>query len=173
MDLKGIYRKNGSAAEARSLMKDFTDDPFNFHIMRINDESSNVAADVLRAFFRQLLEPLIPIEFHKTFYHIAELSDPDSRIEAYRATLAQFSIVNFNTIRRLMSHLNEVAEHSDKNMASIDNLAKVFGPTVFGFDKVSFFHLNILKNTFNVFRHNQQIRLLWLQFEIFLVKSKL
>jgi hypothetical protein len=40
--------------------------------MRVNDETSNVAADVLRAFFRQLMEPLIPIDFHKTFYHIGK-----------------------------------------------------------------------------------------------------
>jgi hypothetical protein len=35
-----------------------------------------------------------------------------------------------------MSHLAEIAEHSSKNLASIDNLAKIFGPTVFGIDKV-------------------------------------
>lgn len=45
-------------------------------------------------------------------------------------------LVNFNTIKRLVSHLAEVAEHSSKNMASIDNLSKIFGPTVFGIDKV-------------------------------------
>ncbi|KAI6234998.1 RhoGAP domain protein [Aphelenchoides besseyi] len=135
MDLKGIYRKNGSAAEARSLMNDYTNDPLNFHIMRINDETSNVAADVLRAFFRQLSEPLIPVEFHKTFYHIAALPIPDSRVEAYRATLAKFPTVNLNTIRRLITHLAEVSEHSEKNFASIENLSKIFGPTTFGLDK--------------------------------------
>ncbi|KAI6177597.1 Rho-GAP domain-containing protein [Aphelenchoides bicaudatus] len=135
MELKGIYRKNGSASEARSLMSDFTNDPFNFHIMRVNDETSNVAADVLRAFFRQLMEPLIPIEFHKNLYQIADVPNPDPRIEAYRCKLAQFPTVNFNTIRRLMSHLAEIAEHSSKNLASIDNLAKIFGPTVFGTNK--------------------------------------
>ncbi|KAI6240063.1 Arf-GAP with Rho-GAP domain, ANK repeat and PH domain-containing protein 3 [Aphelenchoides fujianensis] len=135
MDLKGIYRKNGSAAEARSLMNDYTNDPLSFHIMRINDETSNVAADVLRAFFRQLAEPLIPVEFHKTLYHIGlflrSISFPlpplpiaDARVEAYRATLAKFPPVNLNTIRRLITHLSEISEHSEKNFASIENLSK-------------------------------------------------
>ena len=40
--------------------------------MRINDETANVAADLLRLFFRQLSEPLIPPDRTMTMYHIGE-----------------------------------------------------------------------------------------------------
>lgn len=32
-------------------------------------------------------------------------------------------------------HLLQIASHSDKNLASVENLAKVFGPTIFRTDE--------------------------------------
>lgn len=77
---KGLYRKNASASACKTLLKDFKEskckfrsllsDPFTFKIMKINDETSNVAADTMRNFFRQLPEPLIPSTVHNMLYRI-------------------------------------------------------------------------------------------------------
>uniref|UniRef100_A0A915CWN0 Rho-GAP domain-containing protein n=1 Tax=Ditylenchus dipsaci TaxID=166011 RepID=A0A915CWN0_9BILA len=66
----GIYRKNGSAAEARDLLRDFRLDPYNVQLRSVTDESINAVADNLRSFFRQLQSPLIPSEIHDDLYVI-------------------------------------------------------------------------------------------------------
>lgn len=45
-------------------------DPYNVHMQSLSDESINAVADILRSFFRQLEEPLIPKQFHDELYRI-------------------------------------------------------------------------------------------------------
>lgn len=123
-------------------------DPINFHLKPSTDETVNAIADILRSYFRQLDRPLIPIEFHQQFYQIctffsylvnfdlAEVSDPFQKLSLYNDVIHQLPVVNFSTLKKLLDHLKEITDHSSTNLASVENLSKVFGPTIFCVDKV-------------------------------------
>ncbi|CAD5220891.1 unnamed protein product [Bursaphelenchus xylophilus] len=135
LNIKGLYRKNASSSACRTLLKDFKENPFTFKIMRMNDETANVAADVMRSFFRQLPEPLICTSVHSLLYKIKnDIHDVTQKNNAYRSVLSQLPDVNYKTLRRLLQHLVEVSKHSSENLASTENLAKVFAPTSFQVD---------------------------------------
>jgi hypothetical protein len=110
-------------------------DPFNAHLKLNTDDTANAVADILRSFFRQLDHPLVPVEYHQKLYRISELEDVETKSAHYRDVLNMMPPVYGQTLRKLLAHLYDVAQHSDVNMASIDNLAKVFGPTSFSVDK--------------------------------------
>uniref|UniRef100_A0A914GZX4 Rho-GAP domain-containing protein n=1 Tax=Globodera rostochiensis TaxID=31243 RepID=A0A914GZX4_GLORO len=110
----GIYRKNGSAGEVKRILQEFREDPYSVHLKPpITDETINAIADVLRTFFRQLNSPLIPIALHSELYGISQ------------------SLPEANTLKKLLGHLLEIVAHEDRNLASLDNISKVFGPTLF------------------------------------------
>lgn len=56
---------------------------------------------------------------------------------AYKRLLNELPLVNYNTLRKLLLHLKIVAQHADKNMMSTQNLAAIFGPTLFSVEGVS------------------------------------
>ena len=60
------------------------------------------------------------------------------KITDYRSVIQGLPPVNHSTLRKLVEHLVEVNAHELDNRASIDNLARVFGPTVFTVNKVCF-----------------------------------
>lgn len=47
------------------------------------------------------------------------------------------SRVRLQTLRRVLSHLRDVAENSTSNRATVENIAKVFGPTLCCVNQVS------------------------------------
>ncbi|VDK56323.1 unnamed protein product [Anisakis simplex] len=152
----GLYRRNGSTVEARLLMDElkrgkfelyayasqifdlqFTySDPINVHITPTSDEVVNVVADVLRSFFRHLESPLIPCYMQERLFAIAEIKD-SSRLDEYHEVLMSLPRVRLQTLRRLLDHLKDVTEHANANLASIENIAQIFGPTIFAVDKYS------------------------------------
>uniref|UniRef100_A0AC34FU86 Rho-GAP domain-containing protein n=1 Tax=Panagrolaimus sp. ES5 TaxID=591445 RepID=A0AC34FU86_9BILA len=148
----GLYRKNGPNAEARSIFDSLKNEPFDTHLTFHNDETINAAADVLRTFFRQLDVPLIPSEIQPELYTISDryrqplLQNIRDRKDVYQQLLLEKAYdyrsavktlppIHYNTLKKLVDHLVEVNAHEADNRASIDNLARVFGPTIFSVDK--------------------------------------
>lgn len=64
------------------------------------------------------------------------MEDHQEKPFEYQEVVFSLPTVHLNTIRKLLAHLHEVTEHANVNLASIDNIAKVFGPTTFSVDKV-------------------------------------
>uniref|UniRef100_A0A158R5D6 Rho-GAP domain-containing protein n=1 Tax=Syphacia muris TaxID=451379 RepID=A0A158R5D6_9BILA len=126
----GLYRRNGSMIDARFLMEELKEDPANVYIPSNGEDMVNVVADVLRSFFRQLDSPLIPKNIHAQLFAISKTKDSD-RLKKYHEVLINLPRVRLQTLRRLLGHLKEVAEYAESNSATIDNLASVFGPTLF------------------------------------------
>ena len=54
----------------------------------------------------------------------------------YQQLIHSLPKVYFKTLRKLLGHLQEIISHESRNLASLDNISKVFGPNLF--------------NTFNV-----------------------
>uniref|UniRef100_A0A914Q1K3 Rho-GAP domain-containing protein n=1 Tax=Panagrolaimus davidi TaxID=227884 RepID=A0A914Q1K3_9BILA len=53
----------------------------------------------------------------------------------YRCAIKALPPIHYNTLKKLVDHLVEVNDHETDNRASVDNLARVFGPTIFSVDK--------------------------------------
>lgn len=119
----------------------------------------NVVADVLRSFFRQLDSPLIPYHIQDRLFAVASLkgirfnffflnhnfnesyfSDP-TRLDEYHEILMGLPRIRIQTLRRILDHLKDVTELANANLATIENVAKVFGPTLFSVEQVLFYFL--------------------------------
>lgn len=60
-------------------------------------------------------------------------------MDEYYEILNGLSRIRRQTIRRILDHLRDVTEHSHSNLATVDNVVKVFGPTLFSVENVSSF----------------------------------
>ncbi|MFH4975570.1 hypothetical protein AB6A40_002279 [Gnathostoma spinigerum] len=130
----GLYRKNGSKIEARALLDALKKDPVDVHITNRSDDMVNVVADVLRGFFRQLDEPLIPHYMHERLFAILEIKASE-KADEYNEILSGLSKVRLQTLKKLLDHLRDVTDHSNSNLATIRNVAEIFGPSIFCVDR--------------------------------------
>uniref|UniRef100_A0AC35TGI7 Rho-GAP domain-containing protein n=1 Tax=Rhabditophanes sp. KR3021 TaxID=114890 RepID=A0AC35TGI7_9BILA len=139
-DIPGIYRKNGAASETRLIAHGLKADPPNYHIVKKTDETVFAVADALRGFFRQLNLPVISPDLHEQLYNIIESSevrvDLESKLEAYKCILNELPHINYCTLKSLVCHLHEITTHAPINLASIENISKIFAPTLFVVDSV-------------------------------------
>ncbi|ETN86590.1 RhoGAP domain protein [Necator americanus] len=134
---EGIYRRNGKISEAKDIYKRLTEDPVRTHIASTSEETAYAVADVLRQFFRRLKSPLVPVSIHKEIYKLVDARntcDNAIRYAEYRRVLQQMPLIHYHTLRKLMAHLSEVVKYCDVNKASVENVAKVFGPSLFHTD---------------------------------------
>ncbi|CAI4228948.1 unnamed protein product [Auanema sp. JU1783] len=136
MNSVGIYRRNGKISEAKDIMNKLLEDPAGTHLLPSTDETVYAVADVLRQFFRKLPTPLIPTDIHSMLFE-AVPNAVQERVESFRRIIHTLPPVYFSTLRKLMAHLKEVAGNCGDNKASFDNLAKVFGPSLFHTDAES------------------------------------
>ncbi|KAL3103019.1 hypothetical protein niasHT_005277 [Heterodera trifolii] len=128
----GIYRKNGSSAEVKRIIQQLKEDPHSVHFKApITDEMINAIADVLRTFFRQLNAPLIPFNIQSDLYEISQFLPAEKKSTAYRERIESLPKVHQSTLKKLLGHLQEIVSHEDRNLASLENISKVFGPTLF------------------------------------------
>ncbi|VDK28166.1 unnamed protein product [Gongylonema pulchrum] len=109
-------------------------DAINVHIVPESDDIVNVVADVLRSFFRQLDSPLIPHHIQERLFAVADMKRI-SLLEEYHEILMGLPRIRLQTLRRVLDHLKDVTEHAYANLATVENVAKVFGPTLFSVEQ--------------------------------------
>ncbi|GMS89332.1 hypothetical protein PENTCL1PPCAC_11507, partial [Pristionchus entomophagus] len=134
LDLEGIYRKNGNKSKEKALLKQLVDDAWSVHLTRESEECVFAVADVLRQFLRRMESAVVPENLHYQFYAILEERDENERDSHVIRLLDSLPQVHYLTLRRIMAHLCEVTANSCVNKATIENVAKMFGPTLFCVD---------------------------------------
>uniref|UniRef100_A0A0R3S157 Rho-GAP domain-containing protein n=1 Tax=Elaeophora elaphi TaxID=1147741 RepID=A0A0R3S157_9BILA len=130
----GLYRRNGPNVEVRSLLAEFRKDPVNVHLLPGSDDMINVVADVLRSFFRQLDSPLVPYHIQDRLFAVAVMKD-STRLDEYHEILMGLPRIRIQTLRRIFDHLKDVTELANANLATVENVAKIFGPTLFSVEQ--------------------------------------
>ncbi|KAK6101504.1 RhoGAP domain family protein [Brugia pahangi] len=130
----GLYRRNGPNVEVRSLLAEFRKDPVNVHLLPDSGDMTNVVADVLRSFFRQLDSPLVPYHIQDRLFAVADMKDR-ARLDEYHEILMGLPRIRIQTLRRILDHLKDVTELAYANLATVENVAKVFGPTLFSVEQ--------------------------------------
>ncbi|VDN81407.1 unnamed protein product [Brugia pahangi] len=126
----GLYRRNGPNVEHAFVISD----PVNVHLLPDSGDMTNVVADVLRSFFRQLDSPLVPYHIQDRLFAVADMKDR-ARLDEYHEILMGLPRIRIQTLRRILDHLKDVTELAYANLATVENVAKVFGPTLFSVEQ--------------------------------------
>ncbi|ORX81159.1 RhoGAP-domain-containing protein [Anaeromyces robustus] len=133
LDVEGIYRKSGNVIKTRNLVK-------AYDCGDIPDISENgdfpdipVITSTLKQYFRDLPEALIPERFFETIKEIIDMDDEIEQVHQIKTlVIEKLPKINYETLKFLCIHLNNVDAHSDKNLMTSKNLGVVFGPTLIG-----------------------------------------
>lgn len=94
-------------------------------------------ASLLKQFFRELPESLIPFNCYQHFMNIAmrfqgtkNSSCKLEEVEGLRTAMTSLPQDNYNVLKYLCSFLNLVSQKTAVNKMSVENLARVFGPNI-------------------------------------------
>ncbi|XP_058960780.2 rho GTPase-activating protein 24 [Pocillopora verrucosa] len=127
---EGLFRLPGQAKNVAELK-----DAFNrgeIPELMSNKAEVHSVASVLKSYFRELPEPLIPYDYFEVFLTAARCHEMyvDDGITAIKKQLQTLPLPNYHLLAYLCRFLFEVQEHSEQNKMGPRNLAMVFGPNI-------------------------------------------
>ncbi|KAG7243436.1 hypothetical protein INR49_011893 [Caranx melampygus] len=129
MDEVGIYRISGTSSEISTLKAAFNSN-LREAVTRLRTAEVNAVSGVLKLYFRELPEPLIPTELFQSLASAMDIQDYNSKLVSLLSLLQSCPDPNRNTFLYLMHHLQRVSEKENINKMSMMNLATVFGPSL-------------------------------------------
>nr|XP_014097656.1 rac GTPase-activating protein 1 [Bactrocera oleae]XP_014097657.1 rac GTPase-activating protein 1 [Bactrocera oleae]XP_036230973.1 rac GTPase-activating protein 1 [Bactrocera oleae] len=125
----GIYRVSGSEREVKALKERFLRGKNTPHLGNID---VHVLCGCVKDFLRSLREPLIPTNLWKDFCNaVQQPTEIEIQKDLFKAIDA-LPAANRDTLAFLVLHFQRVAECREVLMP-IDNIARVFGPTIVGY----------------------------------------
>ncbi|XP_040570761.1 arf-GAP with Rho-GAP domain, ANK repeat and PH domain-containing protein 2 isoform X2 [Lepeophtheirus salmonis] len=130
---EGIYRQSGVKTKIDRLLNEFKRNAWTVQISK-NDYSEHDVANTLKRFMRTLEEPLLTEGLRGNWMKNSCTKDIIDKKKGYRALLRKLPVINYNTLRRLISHLSAIASQCDKNLMTNCNLASIWGPTLLTVD---------------------------------------
>ncbi|XP_069604722.1 rho GTPase-activating protein 6-like [Ranitomeya imitator] len=133
----GIFRIGSSKRRVEQLREEFaiSGDKLLGEDICVHDVSA-----VLKAFLRDLKEPLLSRELYAAFIHTAEM-DLDQRLHVQQLLICSLPPCNADTLLRILQLLHKVSLHEKDtesrsgeqipgNKMSVANLATIFGPNL-------------------------------------------
>lgn len=126
---EGIYRRAGSSTVLSELLARFRRDAWSVQLSP-SQHSEHDVAGVLKRFFRDLPEALVPQEKHQALTAALEIKEPGPRHAEYRQVMTSLPLVARNTARKLFAHLHFLTTMAHANKMSAENLASVWAPTI-------------------------------------------
>lgn len=147
LDEEGIFRKSGNAERIREIKRLYNHgqpvayDQYEFH----------VAACVLKAFFSELPESLLPESLFDEMATLQALDVADKVDVAKDLLKAKLPRFNYDLLKFLIPFLSEVASHSAKNKMNARNLSTVMGPNFLRHQQTDFNYTLMLLERINSF----------------------
>jgi hypothetical protein len=92
----------------------------------------NNVASLLKLWLRDLPEPLLTYSLQQGFIEAAKIENDRLRHIRLHERVNALPDSNYSTLKFLMGHLHKVIQHEAENSMSVQNIAIVFGPTLFG-----------------------------------------
>ncbi|OQV18655.1 Rho GTPase-activating protein 27 [Hypsibius exemplaris] len=127
MKADGIYRVSGNLSQVQKLR--FQIDQDKYAGME-SEEDVNVLTGLLKLFFRELKEPMLPFSVYDALMKANKIQDKSAKEKRFRDLVAHLPGPNAETFRFLFQHLYRVADLGEHNRMRLPNLAIVFGPTL-------------------------------------------
>ncbi|KAI0793754.1 GTPase activating protein [Fomes fomentarius] len=133
LDQQGIYRIGGTHSKVMKLKErlDRDLDSVNLDADEWSSDISNVTS-VLKLWLRELPDPLFTMNMHQDFMDAARNENERARHIRLHQHVNGLPDPNYSTLKYLMGHLHKVVQHEAQNQMSVQNLAIVFGPSLFG-----------------------------------------
>ncbi|CAD6195943.1 unnamed protein product [Caenorhabditis auriculariae] len=137
LNVEGVYRRSAVKSLVTDTLRRFREDQVGSVICGNNQEDmAIVAADCLRQFFRSFDQPFFPVPLQSELLNCASMEYEKTKIEQISNLLrSELSTVHYQTLRRLVSHMRVVIDHSEKTRANPQVFSTVFGPSLFMVDK--------------------------------------
>lgn len=127
MDKEGLFRIPGGIKEVDSFVQSYEDGKtpdFNDSV------SPHTVASLLKKFFRDLPEPVIPQDDHDKCIEIVDLKDNSKKIEEFTQLISKMNEPYQSTLKKVLEFLYRVQLHSEYNKMNCTNLGIVFGPVL-------------------------------------------
>ncbi|KAM3878567.1 rac GTPase-activating protein 1-like [Diretmus argenteus] len=125
----GLYRVSGAERLVKQLKERMLRGKTLPPLSKVED--INVITGVLKDFLRNLPEPLLTFHLNKAFMEAAEIQDEGNSLAMLFQAVSELPQPNRDTLACLMIHLKKVSQCVDTKM-DVNNLARVFGPTLVG-----------------------------------------
>lgn len=131
LEAEGIYRVSGRVASVNELRHRIEKDEKAFRFYPTDDIS--VVASLFKMYLRDLPEPLFKFPLEDRIQHTVDFEKHfASDFQLVRAKIRRLPPIHRYTLKAVLSHLNRVAAHRERNKMDTRNLAIVFG--IFGND---------------------------------------
>ncbi|KAF4593144.1 hypothetical protein EYR38_008854 [Pleurotus pulmonarius] len=133
MKSQGVYRLNGTTSKVYNLKQrlDKDLDSVDLDASEWSSDINNVTS-VLKMWLRELPDPLLTLQLHQGFIDAAKIENDRLRHIRLHERVNDLPDPNYATLKYFLGHLHRITQHADENLMTIQNLAIVFGPTLFG-----------------------------------------
>ncbi|KAG8215039.1 Rho GTPase activation protein [Butyriboletus roseoflavus] len=130
---QGIYRISGMARKV-NLLKERLDKDMESVDLDSEEWTSDInnVTSVLKLWLRELPDPLLTLNLHQGFIDAARIENDRLRQIRLHERVNDLPDPNYATLKYFMGHLHKISQCEAENSMSIQNLAIVFGPTLFG-----------------------------------------
>uniref|UniRef100_A0A8C5GYH8 Rac GTPase-activating protein 1 n=1 Tax=Gouania willdenowi TaxID=441366 RepID=A0A8C5GYH8_GOUWI len=125
----GLYRLSGSDRVVKELKEKFLRSKTVPVLSKVDD--IHCVTGLLKDFLRNLKEPLLTFRLNQAFMDAAEVGDDDNSLALMYQSISDLPKANRDTLAFLVLHLQRVAGSLETRM-DVNNLARVFGPTIVG-----------------------------------------
>ncbi|XP_071953625.1 unconventional myosin-IXb-like isoform X2 [Antedon mediterranea] len=126
---EGIYRRPGPEAKVKEI-KTRINSGEDVESIDLGSYTVLVVGQVLKAFFREMPEPLITFQMYDEFLRTIQIVDYKERVAALQEAIEKLPKPNHALFERLVFHLARVALHEEYNRMSASNLSIVFAPCI-------------------------------------------
>ncbi|KAK6638874.1 hypothetical protein RUM43_007144 [Polyplax serrata] len=128
--VEGIFRKAGSTCKQKERKMELNQGKklnCEYHVLD--------ACSLVKLFFRELPQPLIPYSYHEIFLKALMLSTYEKELDALMLACLLLPEENLATLAFFMEFLLKVSQHSEKNKMNMKNLAIILTPTLMPLSK--------------------------------------
>ncbi|GIX84833.1 rac GTPase-activating protein 1 [Caerostris darwini] len=139
----GLYRISGSERDVKDLKEKLLK---GRNVTNLSKMDIHAICGTIKEFLRSLKEPLIPRSVWRTFVDAAEHTDDKLCLNLLYDAVCDLPQPNKDTLAFFVLHLQRVAESPECRMP-LENLAKVFGPTIVGYSSADPSDSNMLTET--------------------------
>lgn len=129
----GIYRVSGSERDVKMLKEKFLRGRGAPNLSNID---IHVICGAVKDFLRSLREPLVTPSLVSDFFRCIEPSEESDQQARMYQVVADLPRPNRDTLAFMILHLQRISECPECKMP-VDNLAKVFGPTIVGYSSAN------------------------------------
>lgn len=133
--LTGIYRLAGSSSKVKKLVNHMLQDPWTLHLTT-EEYTPHDVANALKRYLRSFSDCLLTRALFPRWIEVSKCEHPAERKKLSKNLLEELPPVNYQLLKKLVSHLKSISDHSDRNYMPVLNLAPVFGPSLLYGDAV-------------------------------------